>query len=436
MKPLKKTFSSSQDFSNRQANTSNLAEGIQLFTQNGDFYREVRFGGPQGTQSTPAWLPFRPPSATALATVPSPDSPEIMQLQRLVARLGEDDTFMRSFWLMIQKATNNMQAAPEAYAGFTNAALVGRPLALTQAGWSLELATDELVSQAAKDNTVERKLLAGKKEDYDKEDEDSDAENSNPSQYAFKIMIGDTDKGFDGLVGVFNCDKSLDPKTRTDLGLVLDTIYSDYLPEGGSPKDKNGRKVIAPTRPLVLRPFYPSPTTSSNAAVFAEERNRHLSVRAVLIDPFSPIHAYSGLFPVHELVLPPWTWQTALSRMKAFFHSGPLLITRDVPSEFERDRELTPEKPVIKVPDIKPGEPAVAIPGLGKEEWAWLQPYYPDNDEKVSSEVAKEDLKEPLERYMVLPTGMEDERARFEEGPYSMIEGYLLRVGGEKEKTK
>ena len=403
-------------------------QGIQLFTQDGTFYREVRFGGPNGTQSTPAWLPFRPPTAAALATAPASNGPETMQLQRLVARLG-DQTFMRAFWEMIAQATDNMLPAPEAYGGFTNAALVGRPLALTQAGWSLELAADQLVSQAVRDNPITRTLLGASRDDHKKEDEDSDAENENPAQYAFKVKIGDTERGFDGLVGVFSCDKSLDPKTRTDLGLVLDTVYSDYLPRNGTPpKDKDGKQVIAPTRPLVLRPFYASPEQSSSAADYARRCNSHLSVRAVLVDPFSPIHAYSGLFPVRELELPPWTWQAALSKMKAFFHVGPLVLTKDVPAVFDASQELTPERPVT-VPDVKHQEGCVRVPGIGKPDWVFLQPYYPDKDKKASTADVEPQSAEALERYMMLPTAVEEERARFEEGPYTMVEGYLLRAG-------
>ncbi|KAK0720600.1 hypothetical protein B0H67DRAFT_196284 [Lasiosphaeris hirsuta] len=75
---------------------------------------------------------------------------------------------------------------------------------------------------------------------------------------------------------------------------------------------------LAPMRPFVLCPFYPCPAESGDVDAFAAERNRHLSVRALLVDPFAVVHAYSGLLPMREMVLPPWTWQAPLSRMLAW----------------------------------------------------------------------------------------------------------------------
>ncbi|KAG8355742.1 hypothetical protein FVEN_g6432 [Fusarium venenatum] len=403
-------------------------QGIQIFTQDGSFYREVRLGGPKGAQSTPAWLPFRPPKPDEAC---KNMTPEMAQLGLLVARLGNVD-FLRAFWEMIMKATLNLQPAPEAYAGFTNAALVGRPLALCQAGWSVELAVDALTSQARGENPIPRKLLGKSREAHKIEDDDSDEENNNPGQYAFKVKIGDKQKGFDGLVGVLRCDKYADLKTQKGLGLKLDTVYSDYVDQGDAfQKDEGGKDVISPMSPLVLRPFYLSPNSVSGGKEYEEECNKKLSVRTILIDPFSPIHAYSGILPVRELILPPWTWQAALSKMAAFFHAGPIVLTKDVPSEFKEERELSSDDPNISVPDVIPGEGPVRLPELGNGGWAWLQPYYGNNGESFDAQVGEKDAPE---RYMILPTAPEDQGARFEEGPYTMVEGYLLKVN-ENEKS-
>ncbi|GAO17330.1 uncharacterized protein UV8b_05560 [Ustilaginoidea virens] len=421
-------------------------QGIQLFTQDGTFYREVRFGGPKGAQSTPAWLPFRPPSDKALDALaaqqgPSGLKPEVMQLQRLATRLGGDVEFMRAFWKMIVHATENMQPAPEAYAGFTNAALVGRPLALANAGWSLEMAADELVTQATGDQPVKRKLLGPKKKKGEKNghdcDSDTEEHDPDPSRYAFRVKIGDKQRGFDGLVGVFKCSKSLDPETSPDLGVNMDKLYSDYL----SKEEMEEQNSIVPTRPLVLRSHFVDPLSASDSLDFYNRRNEKLSIRSLLLDPFSPIHAYSGILPVRELSLPPWTWQGALSKMKAFFHLGPLVLTKDVPGRFERDRELTSDSPVVKVPDVRKGEGYVNVPALAEGAWVWLQPYYVDKDSgnptPAEGEVCSVDdgEKEALERYMVLPTAAEDERARFEEGPATTVEGYLMKVGDGKKSS-
>jgi hypothetical protein len=105
--------------------------------QDGTFYRKVRLAGRDGSQTSPEWLPFEPPKDPGQLY----DSPEFRQLQLLVKRLG-DRVFLEN---MIIDATGSMQTTPDAYAGFANA-LIGRPLALTNVGWSLELESDTLTS--------------------------------------------------------------------------------------------------------------------------------------------------------------------------------------------------------------------------------------------------------------------------------------------------
>ncbi|KFA54649.1 hypothetical protein S40293_02195 [Stachybotrys chartarum IBT 40293] len=58
-------------------------------------------------------------------------------------------------------ATDAMQPAPDAYAAFDNTALLGRPLALVHAGWSLELAADQLVTQASNDEAGSYTAIEG-----------------------------------------------------------------------------------------------------------------------------------------------------------------------------------------------------------------------------------------------------------------------------------
>ena len=380
--------------------------GIQLFTAEGAFYREVRLAGPNGTQQLPAWLPFRPSSAKQLDAEKrkqSSKSREVEQLERLVARLGTH-SFLWAFWHMIDQATASMQPAPEAYAAFTNTALIGRPLALVHAGWSLELAVDQLTSQCAEDNLVPRTLLAPDKKEKKHE------------QYTFPLYLGDKQRGFDGLVGMFPCAKAID----TDLGLDLKTVYSDYYAE----KDfLNPEKPIGPTEPLTLQAFYPKPSEALSAADLERACNAELEVRGLLLDPFTPVHAYSGILPVSQLQLPAWTWQGALNGIKAFFHAGPIVLTTDVPDAFDATKELLGNE-AVHLPPVDKN--AVLLPSLGVGDWAWLQPYYPDVDQKTDDDA--------LERYMILPVAEEDERARFSEGPYTAVEGYVMMVDGKKKK--
>ncbi|KAG7142615.1 hypothetical protein HYQ45_000982 [Verticillium longisporum] len=410
--------------------------GIQLFLPDGTFYREVRLAGPSGAQTSPEWLPFRPPKAGD----DLPKKPEMQQLQLLVQRLGGDPKFLHAFWNMIETSTSEMDAAaaPEAYAEFASA-LIGRPLALVNAGWSLELAADALASQA----------------DGEQEDEDGDSKTrprkpphgllpgTGKEQYSFGVKIGDRQRGFDGLVGYFECRESLSPEDTKDLGLELKSIRSDFAPGGNEvEEDPDHLPPVAHSKLVHLNAYYesPEPRHVVDAEEYARRHNARLQVFGALTDPFVPLHVYSGILPVRELSLPPWTWQGALARMKAFFHAGPIIVTKDVPN-FDDNRELAPGV-AITLPDVKHEEGAVGLPAVAGGDWAWLQPYYPGEAKQPPAEddggrasdgpVAPPAPIEALERYMALPVSAEDERARFDRGPYMALEGYLMMVGREK----
>ncbi|EEY21589.1 conserved hypothetical protein [Verticillium alfalfae VaMs.102] len=410
--------------------------GIQLFLPDGTFYREVRLAGPSGAQTSPEWLPFRPPKAGDRL----PENPEMQQLQLLVQRLGGDPNFLHAFWTMIETSTSEMDAAaaPEAYAEFASA-LIGRPLALVNAGWSLELAADALASQA----------------DGEQGDEDGNPKTrprkpphgllpgTGKEQYSFGVKIGDRQRGFDGLVGYFECRESLSSEDTKDLGLELKSIRSDFAPGGNEVKeDPDHLPPVAHSKLVHLNAYYesPEPRNVVDAEEYGRRHNARLKVFGALTDPFVPLHVYSGILPVRELSLPPWTWQGALARMKAFFHAGPIIVTKDVPN-FVDDLELAPDV-AVTLPDVKHEEGAVGLPAVAGGDWAWLQPYYPGEAKHPSAEdnggrasdgpVASPAPIEALERYMALPVAAEDERARFDRGPYTALEGYLMMVGREK----
>ncbi|KFA76871.1 hypothetical protein S40288_10082 [Stachybotrys chartarum IBT 40288] len=106
-------------------------QGIQLFTQNGTFYRKVRLAGPENAQTSTLGFTAR-------------------RRWGLPRRLLANDL-----------ATDAMQPAPDAYAAFDNTALLGRPLTLVHAGWSLELAADQLVTQASNDEAGSYTAIEG-----------------------------------------------------------------------------------------------------------------------------------------------------------------------------------------------------------------------------------------------------------------------------------
>jgi hypothetical protein len=381
--------------------------GIQLFLPDGTFYREVRLRGLLGPMKSPEWLPFEPPQN------PSKEKElELLQLKLLVEKLS-DHQYLTEFVKMINLSKESMEPAPDAYAEFTNA-LVGRPLALVNVGWSLELANDAFVTQADEEIALPKYLTPS-----------ADPKRPRPT-YSFGLKFGDRQRGFDGLVGYFESRKIPEPGNSLELG----NIYTDYdrpippeLTETSADPDPN--QYLKKSKYEKISAFWIDPY-GLDAKEYDRELNNNWRVFGALVDPFSPIHTYSGILPVKELSLPPWTWQGALSSMKAFFHAGPLVVVQDVPN-FDKNKILRPDIPVNLPKKAKNDKSAVALPAMSSAEWAWLQPYVPE-DPKPDSPKTLSDI-DVKERYMALPVTMEDERAKFVTEPYTALEGYLLMAG-------
>ncbi|KAF3908355.1 hypothetical protein AA313_de0208908 [Arthrobotrys entomopaga] len=409
--------------------------GVQVFLPDGTFYREIRLGG-EGSVTSPAWIPFKKPKDPSFG-----NTYEMQQLSLLVAKLG-CDKYLTEFVGMINSATVKLQAPPSAYSEFTSS-LIGRPMALVNMGWSLELAANELSSQLAEDLDPEKWLLP-----YpipDKPNRDPIVERP---AYQFKVKLGDRQRGFDGLIGYFQGK----PSSECTFGdaLHLDVFYSHYsgndLRGPDLPREKyEFLNIINESNYPVFESHYIAPENKS-AGVYETAYNTELSKHTfgALIDPFSPIHAYSGILPVREIVLPNWQWQTAIEKMKAFFHAGPVLVVKDVPP-FVPAKELTADTPVKKVLKTDKNEVGVQLPSVSGDQWTWLQPYVyepsklePKPEPKPGDPTLAEnpvcplpppgpgdDLNEPKESYMGLAIDVLDMKSRLEEGPYTAIEGYL-----------
>lgn len=157
--------------------------GLQFFTTEGVFYTSVRFGGPAGVMKQPHdWLPFSKPPALS-STVPVSD--QLVTLVALLTDTSDKDTaaqYLLSLWNTIEAAIQTMPFAPSAYSGTANA-IVGKPLALVNVGWSLELAQPPLWAQhtlpapAVVTPGVEDPLRVAAKTDM--------------QQYEFKVKLGD-----------------------------------------------------------------------------------------------------------------------------------------------------------------------------------------------------------------------------------------------------
>lgn len=376
--------------------------GIQLFLHDGTFYREVRLASPNAPRHIAAsskWLPFSPP--------PKQDT---VQLDNLIQLLSKSDDYLHAFLNMVNTSLESTAStAPSAYSGFLSS-LVGRPLALVNAGWSLELSTNAKVNQADPDSqTVDTPpihLIPQK---------------TNQSQYEFPIKLGDKDRDSDGLVGLFNLknpnpNQDLTPGDELELGKIYtyykDNDKSDILQ---SIEPKNLPKLpcfwINP-QDLKSRDKDEDKDDEKKSRKYARIWNDHLKVFGALMDSFLPITAFSSILPRSNLRLPEWTWQDALQRMTAFFHLGPIIVTEDV-EKYRNQGKPLPSDYRLDNPALDPTIPnsAVGMPSLQTGNWAWLQPFTEDG--KTDPE------------YKSLGLGKLDNRPKFERGPYTAIEGYL-----------
>ncbi|KAI2780786.1 hypothetical protein F4815DRAFT_469100 [Daldinia loculata] len=361
--------------------------GIQLFLADGTFYREVRFGGPLGTLNAPKWLPFSPDKDTE-------PTPETRQLDALVNKLVDRD-YLHGFWTMITRAQETLSAAPNDYAQFLNS-IVGKPLALVNTGWSLELDSPPLKNQSTRSKV---------------KDPERDLTNSTDDKdyYQFQVRLGDRDATYDGLVGYFDTTA---PGT--------DELNLDYIRTFFAPGDEE----VVPLKPLntdeypLFTPFWeaPFPTKPSYSnpvepADFDNRRNARMSVFGAIIDPFTPVHAYSSFLPASELLLPSWTWQKAMNTMTAFFHAGPLTLPlSDVPP-YDPAQVLTTQN----ARDMPKRD--LPLPSLGAGDWSWFEPYAVDGEGEGDGDT------------VFNPFGIEKRgdltKPGFQDGPYTAVEGFL-----------
>ena len=182
--------------------TSDAEQGLQIFLADGTFYREVRFGGSSGTETTAKWLPYDPPS-----TLPSTS-----QLDFLIQQLA-NTTYLSAFVDMILQSTlSNQVAAPDSYAAFSSA-IIGKPLALVNIGYSLELAGAENINWSTVNTQGPDLHLL--------QPDGSSFASGAAGGYTFPVKIGDVDRTFDGLVGYFNTQAS------ASSGLHVLSLFND-----------------------------------------------------------------------------------------------------------------------------------------------------------------------------------------------------------------
>ncbi|KAL8826099.1 MAG: hypothetical protein Q9191_004005 [Dirinaria sp. TL-2023a] len=379
--------------------------GLQFFLQDGTFYREVQITS--GTANDVKWLPFESKRA---------DLPSTKQLDWLIIELTKDKNYLKAFMDMIMTALSNTVPVPTAFAQFMNA-LVGKPLALANMGWSLELSTKYKTNESTIQQQVDATLPWGLLDEGQK-------------QYEFPIKFGDKARNYDGLVGYFDTPRDLEGKTipsdpENEKDLVLNKIYTYFhekAPLNGQPLTEINENTCPKFRCFWRDPKdYATSDEKSIEKVVAQheiDRNGEFQVFGAIFDPFSPITGFSSILPIRTVKLPNWTWESALKKMTSFFHAGPIVVTDDIP-DFDKSKELAQDNYMEKF--VANGQ--IAIPSMNIADWAWLQPY--------DLRTYQEDMS-----YVGMEVGGEvDQRPKWVKGPLTAVEGFMqLRAPLEQEK--
>jgi hypothetical protein len=310
---------------------------LQFFLPDGTFYTEVRIGGPGGTaENDVRYLPFPKPAISGADQYP--------QLNDLINSF-KSNTYLQAFFYMINQSVDQTPHAPPDYSSYMTS-IVGKPLALVNTRWSLELSTPFLQPQQTIGSPLQNP-------------------NETLDKYNIPIKFGDASRPFDGVVAYYDINTSTG---KTDFS-NLHTYFNDQYPV-----DKTGdpRLPIKETAPGGFPTLTPTWVDSSKSF---ELTNTNFTLKAMLIDPFTPIHAYTPILPIKSLALPSWTIQAACQKMTAFFHLGPMLLTSDVPAGYQKQYQAQQEVVVgtLAKPDLL--APSVSLPISNKALWRWLQPY-------------------------------------------------------------
>jgi hypothetical protein len=344
-------------------------KGLQLFLADGTFYREARLGGKKKVTDGFKWLPFDPPTTVDPAT-----QHNIVQLNHLIDKLTQpDQVYLKAFFSMINQSLDDKQVhAPQTYATFSSA-IVGKPLALVNVGWSLELASEPNRNWSTNNtNAPVRNLL--------QLDTNAQFATDDPAGYTFRVKLGDAERSFDGLVGYFlSADQqAVNSPTASDLDLSKLYTYFNNETQIGDPRVP----LTADVHPK-FTPYY-FPSGSGNEPL--PDHVGKFQVFGMILDPFHPVHGYSAILPNKSIKLPDWAVEQALSKITAFFAIGPFISPTDVAPTYDETRALTSDNVSKPIPVMAPAvEPTVSVPlappvaassGSGSA-YRYLQPYMP-----------------------------------------------------------
>lgn len=377
----------------------NYAEaGLQFFLPDGTFYAEVRAGGVGGTTTT-HWKPFQPAAPKGTS-----------QLDALLQQFDKNSDNLRGFITTLTSSLDAVPHAPASYGDYLSA-IIGRPLALVNTGWSLELANDPLTNQSSQIPLDPKKPLM---------------------KYTdFMLKLGHKDRVYDGVVALWdgagnkivssgNTTQSRGPDLGHELDLdVLWTYFPD--PAGRGTADYNFDSDAKGPHYLKLQPYKPSSSLSPEQ--IRDIHHSQFEIVGAVIDPFTAMHGYTGILPITQLKLPPWSVELALKKMTAFFSIGPLLITTpNIQDRYQTSLKLDQSVPPAPVSGTSkaPGF-GIPIPAIQSADFQWLQPYHVD-DSKGDDGKGTGTKRTEWNGMAIEPL---DNKAKLQAGPYTAVEGYL-----------
>lgn len=356
---------------------------LQVFHADGSFFRELT-AGERSASTDVKWKPFKAPGLTGGKNP---------QLDNFVTLLDSSQN-LNDFFNMISDAQDTVPHTPASYADIRSA-IVGRPLALVNTGWSIELANPPQVNQSSILTTPPGQNIVDCK---------------------FQVQFGDKERAFDGMVGFF--DAGIGNRAQLDFS----TIFT-YYPSSATFTANTTTGVNKPpvTTNLTidkypkLQPFYISSLDASDASKYQNTWTNKLHILGMLMDPFLAIHAYSTVLPMASLKLPSWAIDAAVQKMSLFFKLGPLIIPEDVPSAYDSSLALKDGVDIAEFP--VPAAPTIPIPISGTaQDWNYLQPY-PANP--------KDSSKQPQYNAFRTAPSTTTTKVALPTAPYTAVEGYL-----------
>jgi hypothetical protein len=133
------------------------------------------------------------------------------------------------------------------------------------------------------------------------------------------------DRPFDGVVCYWDVNKT----TKTT---DYEVIYT-YFPKHDIVKDVDvntpERVKIEPENFPTVTPYHPDPVPFKDKVDpgLRKDQISRLLVKTLLVDPYTPIHFYSGILPIKSIQVPEWSLQLGLKKMSECLFSSAELET-------------------------------------------------------------------------------------------------------------